>query len=383
MQSTLEKRRKENLERKFQEWLTGASAQAVRWTVLKPRKATSNLPRLTIEDDGSIFASGDQSKRDVYTVQLESGLKGITAIRLEALPDDRLPNRGPGRVYYEGPFGDFFLSEIHVTAERQADRDRGGFGEQSEGAESRGGRDRRRPADGLVDQRRARPRAVGRLPPRRSARNAGEINVELLFERYYAAGLGRFRISATTDPRPIDGRRFRPSSSRSCSWPRASGRPSRSTGCAAYYLSVAPELAKERDGDRKARAVSFRNDPTTLVMRERPPENPRPTSSAQPRRIPQADRACRARGAVDPAAAAESGHPRNRLALARWLVSRTNPLTGRVTMNRQWAAFFGRGLVRTVEDFGYQGERPSHPELLDWLACRWSSRAGRSKRCTG
>lgn len=66
-------------------------------------------------------------------------------------------------------------------------------------------------------------------------------------------------------------------------------------------------------------------------------------------------------------------YPKNRLGLARWIVSHDNPLTSRVAVNRVWAELFGSGIVTSIEDFGYKGVAPSHPDLLDWLAVKFQS----------
>jgi hypothetical protein len=131
---------------------------------------------------------------------------------------------------------------------------------------------------------------------------------------------------------------------------------------------ASPEIKTAHSELRKARtdrAAFYDSIPTVMVMVESP--TPRDTFLLQ-------------RGAYDkhgekvtpgvPASLPQPPPqwPANRLGLARWITDRSNPLTARVTVNRYWQSYFGVGIVKTVDDFGSQGEWPVHPELLDWLA---------------
>src|SRR6185503_3074878 len=128
----------------------------------------------------------------------------------------------------------------------------------------------------------------------------------------------------------------------------------------------APKLANARKAVDAVRAT-LPPPLTTLVLRERSAGHERPTFvHHRGEYLSPTDR-------VEPGIPAflpqlPKGEPANRLTFARWLVSKDNPLTARVVVNRQWAAFFGRGIVRTVQDFGYQGELPSNQKLLVWVA---------------
>lgn len=138
-----------------------------------------------------------------------------------------------------------------------------------------------------------------------------------------------------------------------------------------YYRTIAPSLKSVRDEIAKLEKAkpAF---PTVPVMQELPEGKRRTTYLMEKGNF-------LAKGPeVMPAVPAAfhpltSDQPRNRLGVANWLVSPDNPLTARVTVNRFWAQLFGTGFVETEEDFGAQGEPPSHPELLDWLALEFAS----------
>ncbi len=130
------------------------------------------------------------------------------------------------------------------------------------------------------------------------------------------------------------------------------------------YRSISNRLAELEANLKKLRSEI----PTTLVMSEM--EKPRSTHILMRGAYDKpADEVVAASPSILPPM--QNEWPRNRLGLAKWLVDRDNPLTARVTVNRYWQSVFGTGLVRTSEDFGSQGELPSHPDLLDWLSVRF------------
>jgi hypothetical protein len=349
----------------FADWLKTERAKAVRWMVLRPVEATSNLPLLTVQPDDSVFVSGDLTKSDQYQLLFLGDFTGVTAVRVEALPDERLPRGGPGAVYYEGPHGDFTLSEITAEADgKPAKFDKashsfadGKFtaqaaidGNPQTGWGINGGQGLRHVAVFVFDE----PLAATR-----------ELRLKMLFERHYAAGLGRFRVSVTTEADPT-ARDTPPGIEELLLTPDAELTAPQQARLREHFHLTTPHLAKAREAINALRK-QMPAYPTTLVLRERPPENPRPTF------LHNRGEFLEPTDKVEPGTPSflhpfPEGAPRNRLGFARWLVSRDNPLVARVTVNRQWQAFFGRGLVRTVEDFGFQGELPTHPELLDWLA---------------
>ena len=321
------------LEERFGDWLTTERSRAVAWTLLRPVTMQTNLPRLELLDDGSIFATGDITKRDVFTLsfRLDEVDGPIRALRLEVLPDDRLPARGPGRCYYEGRQGNFFLSDVTATAEGRhvafgaASHSYGKISIGSGNANAGNVLDGDGSTGWSTSGREGEPHQLV-LNLERPLEAQGQMEIQLVFERHFAASLGRFRVSATSSERTVKARQIPVEIEALLT--RGSGelRDEEVTQLRRCFFSVAPELAaahEQIDALRK----QIPEFPTTLVLQERPADNPRPTfrhhrgeylspketvRPAVPAFLPP----------LDPEAHAD------RLTLARWLVSNRNPLAG-------------------------------------------------------
>ncbi|GIX00733.1 MAG: hypothetical protein KatS3mg111_4065 [Pirellulaceae bacterium] len=366
----------------FTKWLELQRQGTVAWEVLRPVAARSSLPILTIQSDASIFASGDTAKRDDYYVDFAPVDRPVRAIRLEALPDERLPARGPGSTYYEGTLGDFFLTEFQLQADGEpvpiqaahesfaANR----FGNHPVSAALT--------IDGDVQtgwsvhgRQGERHVAVYLLASPIPAGKA--LQVHMVFGRHFASSLGRFRLSFSDTEQTVQARAYPDEVEQALLVAPETLSDRQWAILLEQFLLQAPQLQPHNDRLRQLR----RRPPatTTLVMVEWPEGHRRPTFRHHRGEYLQP------REEVEPATPEilnpwDPQWPKNRLGLARWLVDSRHPLTARVVVNRAWADFFGEGLVRTLEDFGLQGDAPTHPELLDWLAMHWMHRDGWSMK---
>ncbi len=350
------------LSQAFDAWENQATARAVHWTPLHPRSLQSSKPYLTVLPDDSILAGGDIAKSVTYDLTYDAPA-GAKAIRLDVLPDDSLPGHGPGLVFYELERGDFFLSELSVKSDATSLK-------LTNASQTFGS-----PAKDVIDgDPQTGWRVTGGTGKPHAAvfcfesplTDAKQLSIRMLFERYAAAPLGRFRFSVTTDSR-AQGPQALPTEIESILCVAPVDRTEDQRGqLFDYFVSISPKLATARKAIDSARAT-MPPPLTTLVLRERPVGHGRETY------VHHRGEYLSATDRVEPGIPAflsqlPPGASANRLEFARWLVSPENPLTARVQVNRQWSAFFGRGIVRTLQDFGYQGEPPSNQALLDWLA---------------
>jgi mono/diheme cytochrome c family protein len=349
------------------------------WTTLEPVEATSaSGTRVLIQgNDFSVIAttaSGPRPPRDTYTVRFKTALQGMTAFRLEAPTFDELPRGGPGR----DPRGGFVVSELviqdaagrrvplrHASASTSSTRPQLSPAAAIDGRTFGGGwaleqADR---LDHRLVVETAEP--VGR---------GDETTLTLVLHQNAGGGrtLGRFRLSATTDPWPVvtaPGPSITKEIVDLAAKDPAKRTQEEQESLARFYRRVAPERASVRAALTAAelRKVDLVPEiPQSLVTTTQAPD--------AVRILPRGNWLDDSGEIVEPAVPhflpqiETEGRRATRLDLARWLTSAENPLTARVFVNRQWKLLFGQGLSKTLEDLGSQGEWPTHPELLDWLA---------------
>jgi hypothetical protein len=373
-------RREAAVDAAFKNWLEQQAAFPD-WQTARPSSATAEKLNFVVEPDNAIFVVGDITKDDTYTLRFEQVPAGTTAVRLEVLPDERLPGRGPGLAYFEGPKGDFFLGEFQLQAVsgdketplpfRRSDQTyaNDNFGGSNSSAQLAldGNPETGWSCAGRFGERNA---ALFQLESPLS--EATDCALTLRFGRHYPCSLGKFRISFTSATGDVPVTLWSEGAEKLLGRPQAELSTAELNTLRNEFLLQAPEVKAQADRIRELRKKpSYQK---TLVLRERPEEFPRKTfrhhrgEFLSPKEEVQP-------GVPSFLPKIKAGDERAaRAAFADWLVDENHPLTWRVLVNRQWSALFGRGLVATEGDFGLQGDAPSHSELLDWLALEFIER---------
>jgi hypothetical protein len=317
-------------------------------------------------DDGSWLAGGADAATETYVVSAKPPAKPVTGIKIEVLPDKSLPGQGPGRT----PHGNFVLSEFKVDGLQLKDAS-ADFSQQDWGVA------------GAID---GNPKTGWAVSPQMgkghhatflaAAPTAFEAPLVITLDQQYGERhtIGRFRLSAMTGTKPplalsddvrkalaADPAKRSPAQLDLLLEQVAEGNP------------LVKQLQAHRKTEPKAPVMSVR------VLQQRA-KDPRVTKLFHRGEFLQPKQEVKPGTLASLHPLKPRGETPDRLDLALWIVDPANPLTARVMVNQIWSHLFGQGLVRTSNDFGVRGERPSHPELLDWLATEylrlgWSRKA--------
>lgn len=312
---------------------------------------------LKINEDSSLLVKSEPNANDAYTITVQKpeaadASTTITAVRLRTMTDPSLPNGGPGTASN----GNFVLTDFYLKSGINEHRFARAWADHSQPKYPVVDAIDELPTTGwAINVDEAQTAAGAKLNAAHEAIFAlsdpvaftdGVLNVLMRHDLNMNYLTGHFAIDFSTARVSLDS----PGS------------------VSAMRLAEIKKRIDELEASLPARGASFKQ----MVMKDldKPPETYLLTRGDF--LSPDKDHGPLKAG-VPAALMSMDSSPTfsNRQDLARWLVHRDNPLTARVTVNRVWARYFGRGLVETENDFGYQGTPPTHPELLDWLAAEF------------
>jgi hypothetical protein len=346
------------------------------WRVIKPDGLKSaGGQELKIQPDGSVLSAGAKNPNaDTYIAVLKTRGK-ITGLRLEALTDASMTNKSLSRAN-----GNFVLTDVRIVvagkpvkiAKAAADFEQNGF-----------------PVANLIDadpksgwagdghnEAKNRTAVLSFAEPIDLGDKGGDLTVELKHDSTFPKHhIGRFRLSVTEAAAPavVPGADLPVDLLDALTLSADKRDPKKNQAIAAHYQTIAPALEPHRKNlaDWQKRLEDIEKGLQTMLVAASLKE-PRMT-----RLLPRGNWLDDSGAEMQPAMPAFLSHEAiagrraTRLDLANWIVSPDNPLTARAFANRMWKLFFGRGISRDVMDLGGQGQPPSHPELLDWLAAEF------------